>query len=98
MKFPKQDMLDVQFDDQAEDSPYKIIEKTAWKLEYKDMCTKDTYFEFEGKFYCLTSGRSGSHYTDYYYNSDDWDDLVECPEVEQVEVTKYEWRTKNNGR
>ena len=48
-------------------------------------------FKFDGRFYQLDDSRSGSYHTDYYYESSDWCDRVECDEVESRIVERYEW-------
>lgn len=65
--------------------------KDGGKYEYKE-----TIFEFGGKNYLVSESRSGSYYSDYYYESEDWSDDSEqiCDEVEKVAITKYEWVAK----
>jgi hypothetical protein len=43
-----------------------------------------------GRFYELHLNRTGSYYSDYYIN---YSEQVLC-EVEKIEITKCEWRTK----
>lgn len=84
-------MLDITNDDHDE-TRFKIIEEGDWISDHKYQF-KDIIFQYEDKFYCLSESRTGSYHTDYYYESEDWPEQVEVPEVEKVEVVKYEWKT-----
>lgn len=73
---------------------FEIIEEGEWRQDHKCQF-KDWIFEHEGKFYQLTESRSGSPFTDWYYDSDDWPKEVEVPEVKPVEVITTQWRRVN---
>ncbi|MGM0846945.1 MAG: hypothetical protein ACQEUT_18455 [Bacillota bacterium] len=90
MKFPKEDMLMV-VDGDAPDDHYSIIDQGDWINDGKYQ-NRETIFRYKGKFYSIDEGRSGSYFTEYYYDSEDWPEEVEATEVMQVPVTKYEWR------
>lgn len=87
---------EIEFEDEELDSEYKdtyikIIEVGDWISEGKyEYCW--WVFEYNDKYYMLTNSRSGSYYSDYYYGSDDWDGVVDCDEVERVEVVTHDWR------
>ena len=70
-----------------------IVEEGDWiqdgKYQYKT-----TVFQKDDKFYSLTVSRSGSPFTDWYYEWEDTDEF-ECYEVEKVEITKYVWKVIN---
>lgn len=71
---------------------YEVIEEGDWVSDGKyQHC--DLIFKFEDKFYSVSMYRSGSYHTDWYY---EWEDTkeFECPEVEKVEVVRYEWKVK----
>lgn len=68
----------------------KIVEQSEWTQEHKCQYM-DIIFECDEKFYSLSRGRSGSYHTDWHYDSE-YQDEFECPEVERVEVTTYEWK------
>ena len=77
------------------------IETSNWEDDGKySYC--DVIFKYDSKIYLWTITRSGSYFTDYYY---DWEDIdsskrketyIESTEVERVEVIKYEWRKIKN--
>ena len=66
-----------------------IIESGDWiqdgKYQYKE-----TIFNHDGKIYSLSVSRSGSPFTDWYY---EWEDTNEfdCPEVEKIAEVVYKW-------
>lgn len=69
------------------------------KLVHEDPWTSDGkyehaswVFDFRGRFFTVHDSRCGSYHTDYWRESEDWDDEVDCDEVEPVLVTKTEWR------
>lgn len=88
MKFKKEDLIAITEDD-APDG-FEIIEEGDWISEGKYEC-REIIFKFEEKFYSLNESRSGSHYTDWYYCSEDWDDYEDCAEVKPVEKTIIKW-------
>lgn len=71
---------------------FELVEQGDWISEGKYE-SQECVFKFEDKFYAITDSRSGRHYTDWYYDSDDWDEFVECTEVKSVEVMKFTWVT-----
>lgn len=93
MKFKNKWLKEILDGDESVDNPLKYVEDTGWigdggKYEYREII-----FMFEGKNYLVSESRSGSYYSDYYYETEDWSDdgEQECDEVEKVPVTKYEW-------
>lgn len=93
MKFNNKWLKEIIDEEENADNPLKHVEDTGWfedggKYEYRD-----TVFKFDGKHYLVSESRSGSYYSDYYYESEDWSDDGEqdCAEVEMVAVTKHEW-------
>ncbi len=100
MKFKKELMLVLAHQEynpgktMNEDSRIKVIESTDWEGggKYQD---QSVIFEFEGKFYELYQSRSGSYYSDYWHDREDWGDEVECQEVEPYEITTTKWRKKS---
>lgn len=89
MKFNKEDIESMCFGDCF--TGFEIIEEGDWisegKYEYKEVI-----FKFEDKLYSIGFSRSGSSFSDYYYDIEDWDNEVECPEVEAIEVKKIVYR------
>ncbi|KFZ25839.1 MAG: hypothetical protein KQ78_01795 [Candidatus Izimaplasma bacterium HR2] len=69
---------------------FTLIDEGEWvqsgKYQYKTII-----FKFEGKYYMLQDTRSGSPFTDWYYDSDNWSDEVNCMEVYPKEVTITVW-------
>lgn len=92
-KFNKEDMLCIENGDSPNEY-FEIVECGEWEQDHK-LQYKDTIFKFGNGFYRLVSGRSGSPFTDWYYESEDWGSIVECNEVEEVEVVKRVWKTIN---
>ena len=88
-KFAKDLMLAITEEDTPEG--FEIVEEGEWIQDYKYQC-REIVFKFEDKHYSLVESRSGSAFTDWYYNSEDWNDEVEVTEVEPVEVIEVGWR------
>lgn len=89
-KFNKQDMLNIE--DDCCNEFFEIVEKGEWEQDGKYQ-SKYFIFKFNNKFYRLHTSRSGSPFTDWNYDSEYWDDTVECSEVEKIEVVKHIWKT-----
>lgn len=85
----KQHAQAITFDDYLDDD-MKVISSGAWISEGKYEVSTHI-FQKEDKYYSLMIGRSGSYYSDWYYDWEDQDEF-ECQEVEQVQVTTTEWR------
>lgn len=94
MKFKKEDMISITKDDAP--IGFEVVEEGDWSQNNKYQL-KDWIFEYEGKFYQLTESRSGSPFTDWYYDSDDWGSQVEVEEVEPVEVKITKWKVVKNA-
>lgn len=91
MKFKKEDMIMVEEDDCV--GEFKVINQDDWTADHKYQ-HMTTIFEYDSKFYALHSARSGSPFTDYYYESEDWGDEIDCAEMEEVEVVTKKWKVK----
>lgn len=89
MKIPLEIAKELVFGDAREN--YKIVEETNWEHDSPKTEGKSVYFEFENKFYVITNSRSGSPFTDWYYDSDDWYGEQEVDEVKRVEKTILVW-------
>lgn len=88
MKLDKQTYEDICFGDNGDN--YRIVDSGEWIDDGK--CSyKDVIFEFEGKFYSVSYGRSGSYHTDYFYDWEYDDGPFACCEVEKKEVTTTKW-------
>lgn len=73
------------FDEDSDE--IEIIEVGEWEIEYKDCACKESIVKLEGKYYSITESRSGSYYSDYFY---DEPTIVEVePKTETVVVTKW---------
>lgn len=89
--FPKEALLELFDCDPGESvDGLVLVEVGDWVDEGK-YSYREVIFAFDGAFYSVLRGRSGSYFTDYYYEEDDWDDEVVCAQVVKVPVTKYEW-------
>lgn len=91
MLFNKEDIEAMCFGDCY--TGFEIIEKGDWisegNFEYKEVV-----FKFENKFYTVIFSRSGSAFTDWYYYSEDWDNEIDCIEVEPVEIITTVYKVK----
>lgn len=93
MKFKKEDLLSITED--AAPIGFEVVEEGDWAQDHKYQL-KDWIFKYEGKFYQLTESRSGSPFTDWYYDRDDWGSYIEVDQVEPKEVITTQWvRVKN---
>lgn len=91
-KFSKSDLLAIEDDDAPEG--FEIVSDGEWSVDFK--CQhRDIIFSHDGRFYLITSTRSGSPFTDYEYDSQWWPEEVECPEVEKAEKITTYWRKVN---
>ena len=88
MKFSQEDLITVI--DGGSDT-FEIIEEGDWISEGKYE-VQEIIFKFEDKFYCLAHGRSGSYFTDWFYDVVEGNHDGECSEVEKIEVIAHEWR------
>lgn len=69
------------------DDEFTVEESSDWVHLHKGQ-RMTVIFSYDGKFYRLVAGRTGSEFTDWYY-----DFALDCPEVEKREVTKHIWET-----
>lgn len=77
-----------------EDHPdFELIEDGDWISEGKyEYCTQVVKHLPSGKHYTYSLGRSGSYYSDYYYDYEDFvPDIIEVKQVTKtVTVTQWE--------
>jgi len=83
----------ILFEDLDPKSNIEIIKRGDWVSGGKYE-TKTTIFKKDDKFYRILRSRSGSHFTEYVYDSE-YQDEFECTQVEPVEVTVTEWKPVN---
>lgn len=73
---------------------WSIKEEGEWIDDGKYSFRESVLFnELTGKYYSVSQSRSGSYYTDYYY--DDHTDITDDDEVEQKEFTVIRWVKKS---
>lgn len=95
MKITKQlaKILLDEIDENKTHENFKCVHDGAWeddgKYDLREKIFQDTN---TNKFYGLYDSRSGSYYTDYWYESDDWKDEVQLQEVEAKQKTITEWK------
>lgn len=65
-----------------------MVERGDWEDEGKIDCCTNIIRDAEGTHYMYTESRSGSYYTDYYYE----EGPLDAYEAEPYEVTKTDWR------
>lgn len=84
MKFPKDVAIGILQDEPLEG--FKIVSDGEWEDGGKYQ-NRAVTFETNGKLYDVYDSRSGSHFTDWYYEHEDFGPEVECPEVRAVTKT-----------
>ena len=89
MKFKKDTLIDIINEEPPEG--YEIIEEGSWVSEGKYE-VQTIIFKVDGKFYELTQSRTGSHFTDWYYSREDWDEEEDCTEVRPVKTVTTKWQ------
>jgi len=72
-------------DDELDSETYTVVENGDW-IEDGKYSFKETIIKYQGKFYSISEARSGSYYSDYYYNE------PEAYEVEPYEITVTKYR------
>jgi hypothetical protein len=92
MEFSKEQMIAVT-DGEAPGRDFEVIEQSEWTQDGKYQ-HQETIFRFKDKFFSIYAGRSGSPFTDWYYESEDWGKTVDAQEVHKAEVTTYQWVAK----
>jgi hypothetical protein len=65
---------------------WKLIEEGEWADEGKYSYARDIY-RYQGKFYAHYKSRSGSYFSDYEYNNEDY-----LEEVEPTEKIIRDWK------
>lgn len=68
---------------------FKVIEQGEWIDEGKYQY-RDTVFKYDDKIWEFFVSRSGSYFSDYYYDIEDATE-TEAYEVEKVKVTTHKW-------
>lgn len=76
---------------------YTEIETEGWSDEGKYQ-TNYSIFKIDGRYFGFCHSRSGSHYTDWYHQTDDVDELprFEGSETLTVPITKLTEEMKNH--
>lgn len=82
--------IDVQDIYRGDSEKYSEVQHTDWCDEGK-YGTKDIIFTDGEKNYRVTISRSGSYYTDYYYDFEDTQDF-KCLEVVRATKTIEYWK------
>jgi len=92
MKFSASLLKKLFAEDLDDNDCIQYIDETDWLDEGKYQI-KNVIFIYEKKYYMTILSRTGSYYSDYYYNIEDWskDELIECPEVEKIMITISKW-------
>jgi len=90
VKLTQEELNDIVFEDGGEF--FEIIEKSEWedngKWQHQDIIFK---WKADGKIYSLAHGRSGSYYTDWYWEVQEGDHDGMVTEVRQVEKVVKTW-------
>jgi len=77
-----------QYGDFENEDDFVVVEKGGWAVDYKyEVCTNIFQRKSDGKYFAQDRTRSGSAFSDYYY--EDPEDLYE---VVKQEVVKHEWK------
>jgi len=88
MKFKKEDLLSITEDEYP--VGFTAVEEGDWVQVYKQQL-KEIVFKYQDHFYSLTESRTGSPFTDWYYDSEYWPDEVDLVEVVPVEKIIKVW-------
>lgn len=93
MKFKNRYLKELFSEDMSDENPLEFIEDGGWRGNGGKYENRELIFKFEEKFYSVCDSRSGSYFTSYYHESDDWrnDGEQDCNEVEKTVVTTYKW-------
>lgn len=78
---------DGEFDGNSEN--VILLEQSEWKIDYKDYASRSTIYKKDTQWFAIYESRSGSYYSDYYY------DEPTCEEVIPQEVTTITYVTKS---
>ena len=74
------------------DDKFELIEEGEFTQDYKYQNATNIYKELStGRMFALDISRSGSPFTDWYYDLEDQDTL-DLYEVEKVEVVSHKWK------
>ena len=73
-----------------EEEGIEFVESSGWRDDGK-YSHNEYIFKFQDKYYLVLNSKTGSYYSEYYYNSEDWSEEIECPEVEKKEKITHEW-------
>lgn len=83
MKLTKEQAEALLWEEYEDD--FGIEHQSEWEHSHKYQ-HKEVVFTYEGKSYMLQVSRSGSDFSEWYY-----DFTLNCPEVEKKEVITYVW-------
>lgn len=90
-EFKTEDLKEIMWGGDTEN--LELVEEGDWISEGKYECADFTFKDKrDGKFYQFYCSRSGSHFSDWYYDHEDWGDTHEATEVEKVEVVTTTWQ------
>ncbi len=87
MQFKKEDLQEI-LSGYSPTPDFTIIESGKWEHDTSnsDYETKYVIFKYKDKFYEIDDQRSGSPYSDFWYESRGWPDTVPVREVVKEEV------------
>ena len=83
MKFNCEVVKDLFFEDYTDE--FEVVEEGDWTQDYKSQL-RTIVFKYNGLLYSITASRSGSPFTDWYYEWEDTD-VFEAYRVEPVTKT-----------
>ena len=83
MKFNCEVVKDLFFEDYTDE--FEVVEEGDWTQDYKSQL-RTIVFKYNGLLYSITVSRSGSPFTDWYYEWEDTD-VFEAYRVEPVTKT-----------
>ena len=89
MKFKKEDLLSITEDEYP--VGFTAVEEGDWIQDGKYQ-NKEIVFGFQGKYYFLNEGRSGSPFTDWNYDSEYWPEELDVPEAIASTETITVWK------
>ena len=92
MKFSKETLLDLMYECEPgyDTDGCELIDSGKWISEGK-RDYREWIFKFDTHYYKVCDSREGSYHTDYYHDSDDFPNEVECKEVFPKKVIQIIW-------
>ena len=91
IRVPREDVMPAVDEYGEEDTPFELVEQGDWIQDYKYQWRENILKRVsDDTFWVYDEGRTGSPFTEYYYNDQD-DEFLDLYQVEKKEVVTTEW-------